>query len=168
MSLCYEIYVVSSGGLQAVRVSHRSLRLEEIANMEDSTADLSTWLPQLEGQYDSVLDFNTPTEEFQAGSFSLPTTLSGSSNQIVETSSSQGPIVQSYGTNPNFPLMPFSTYVIPTQPAPFHGLSIIHPAVVHCRWCGQLTGTTAVASVPPVLFNNNYSLLQTLDGRHHQ
>ena len=138
--------------------------------MGESTTESDTWLAQLEAQYDSVLDFSTPTDGFQAGNLSLPTTLSGSSNQFVETSDSRGHIVQNYQTNANFPPMPFSTFVVPAQPVPFHGLSLIHPTVVHCRWCGQITGMTAVASVQPVLFNNNnnYSMLQTLDGMQHR
>ena len=143
----------------------------------DSLPKDDSWVSQVDGQSDSILDFTTPLdvtsplEGYQPGSHPTSATLTGPNHQLNSISNLTGPVVQTYQIPanlpqvPQVPQMPFSPYVIPSGPSQLPGLPTLHPTVILCRLCGQVTGTVAVTTVPPIVFNGNYNLLPTLDGR---
>jgi hypothetical protein len=144
------------------------------ASRMDSFSQNNPWASQVDGQHDSTLESTTPldftipldfTRSYQPDGHPASTTLAGSNHQVNDLPSLTGPVVQTYHTPANLPQLPLSPYMISSGPSQLPGLPTLHPTVVFCRFCGQVTGAAAVAAGPPLLLNGNYSLLQTLDGR---
>lgn len=133
--------------------------------MEGDILDLSMWTQPVEGHHDVNFDFTALGEDYQHFDLTSPIPLSGSSGPAAINT------IQSLSTTPAFQILPnippslFTASASPPSPVQIFGSpTVTFPAVFHCSWCGQVTGTafTSGASMGTTRLFNKDNMTNTL------